>query len=218
MSGRGGREIVIQRSRTAFPGGPRGERRSESRHLHSCAVSKFYRSRDEAKGAEDEAKEQRKSRIRARSSPSVSCCLSCVGAGWREGEAHYRRDGWSYYPSPSICWQAGSPVWRIEHAASGLDRDVYGCLREVAGVADRSLPGLCVFISPQQRAQIDPAAGTPLAGIVKGKADTPATPAPHPGSQDDGARVDAGAAAGECKEGREGADRASGFVRADPNG
>jgi hypothetical protein len=41
--------------------------------------------------------------------------------------------GWSYYPYPSICWQAGSPVWRIEPAASGLQRDVYGCLREVAG-------------------------------------------------------------------------------------
>jgi hypothetical protein len=146
---------------------------------------------------------------------SRAACLAWVRAG-DEGRSPLsaRRVG----PTTRTPAYAG----RRDHPSGGSSPrqadSIATCTACAKSPEDRSLPGLCVFIAPQQRAQIDPAAGTPLAGIVKGKADTPATPAPHPGSQDDGARVDAGAAAGECKEGREGADRASGFVRADPNG
>jgi hypothetical protein len=145
----------------------REERGGVSLDIYIVALFLSLPSRDEAKGAEEVGNPRPIIPVGL-----VLLVLRGCGLAMKE-KPIIGATGWSYYPYPSICWQAGSPVWRIEPAASGLQRDVYGCLREVAGVADRSLPGLCVFISPQQRAQIDPAAGTPLAGIVKGKADTP---------------------------------------------
>jgi hypothetical protein len=166
-------------------------------------------SRDEAKGAEEVGNP------RPIIPRSCAACLAWVRAG-DEGEAHYRRDGLVLLPVPQHMLAGG--ITRLADRACGKRTRSRRVRLPARSRRRTALSPACACSSPRSRGRRSTRLPGRRAGIVKGKADTPATPAPHPGSQDDGARVDAGAAAGECKEGREGADRASGFVRADPNG
>jgi hypothetical protein len=94
--------------------------------------------------------------------------------------------GWSYYPHPGRCWAwQGQPIWRIAPSASGLEHEVYGCIRVVPEAPEHSAPWLCLTSIPQMFEAKPPGTAGPVMGIVNGAADRsclPGTRSPLPRS------------------------------------